>query len=233
MPKDHEGIDALPPAVGPPGGRAPAAPGRGGPPPPLTLAEFQAGCVATAVYPGAGDRLLYPLLGLIDEVGEAVEVVARPLTLSGLGNMKAVHETVVLAAAALGALAGIVKKAYRNVDEATGETGVLREDRLAAAMAASVRVREQMELLDDHLSAWEPEMDRVDLPRVDLAPAEVAAFGRELGDVGWYWNDVLAEAGLEADAVARQVLEKLRRRAEAGTLRSTGDDEPSRRPGVG
>ena len=36
----------------------------------MTFADYQQRSRATAVYPGAGDNLLYPTLGLCGEAGE-------------------------------------------------------------------------------------------------------------------------------------------------------------------
>ncbi|MBJ7329473.1 MAG: nucleoside triphosphate pyrophosphohydrolase family protein [Solirubrobacteraceae bacterium] len=44
-----------------------------------TFAEYQHDSRATAVYPDAGDNLLYPTLGLCGEAGEVAEKVKKML----------------------------------------------------------------------------------------------------------------------------------------------------------
>ena len=43
----------------------------------MTFADSQQRSRATAVYPGAGDNLLYPTLGLCGEAGEVAEKVKK------------------------------------------------------------------------------------------------------------------------------------------------------------
>jgi NTP pyrophosphatase (non-canonical NTP hydrolase) len=43
----------------------------------MTFADYQRGSRATAVYPEAGDNLLYPTLGLCGEAGEVAEKVKK------------------------------------------------------------------------------------------------------------------------------------------------------------
>ena len=45
----------------------------------MQLADYQRDSRATAIYPGAGDNLLYPTLGLCGEAGEVAEKVKKML----------------------------------------------------------------------------------------------------------------------------------------------------------
>jgi hypothetical protein len=189
---------------------------------PLTLTEFQDACWQTASYPRAGDCPLYALLGLVNEVGEALEAIIMPITLAALEDDKAPHEPVLDMAISLGRIAGVVKKAYRNIDPATQESGVITDEALDAVQAA-------IEVLSEDLTQL---ADRVQLPQVVLTNEEKGKFSSELGDVFWYLTGTLTETGLQAEGVARALLAKLRKRAEAGTLRSSGDDETTRPPGA-
>lgn len=43
----------------------------------MDLADYQSRSRVTAVYPGAGDNLLYPTLGLCGEAGEVAEKIKK------------------------------------------------------------------------------------------------------------------------------------------------------------
>lgn len=47
---------------------------------------------------------------------------------------------------------------------------------------------------------------------------------KELGDVLWYVAGMASELGVSLDEVARQNLEKLQARSQAGTLKGSGDN---------
>jgi hypothetical protein len=196
------------------------------PEPPMTLAQFQEGCSQTAVYPGAGNCLLYPLLGLIDETGEVLQVVRKSTWANADVTSPALHLPVLGAAVQLGEIAGILKKAYRNAD------GLLLTAQLNVISVAIAQLRMQLDNLARGIEVWDETANRVNLPPLVLTPPERAKFAVEIGDVGWYWIGILTEVRLHAEIVAYELLRKLRHRAAAGTLRSTGDDETTRLPGL-
>jgi NTP pyrophosphatase (non-canonical NTP hydrolase) len=45
----------------------------------LTLDEYQRRALTTAIYPGRGDSVLYPTIGLAGEVGEVSELVKKAI----------------------------------------------------------------------------------------------------------------------------------------------------------
>ncbi len=51
----------------------------------MELSDYQRRSRATAVYPGAGDNLLYPTLGLCGEAGEVAEKVKKMVRDDGGG----------------------------------------------------------------------------------------------------------------------------------------------------
>jgi hypothetical protein len=193
----------------------------------LTVDGFQDECTKTAVYPQAGDCLIYPLLGLINEVGEALEVVEKSIYAAEFDATMCLVADLFSCAIQLGKVAGLVKKAYRN------HGGVLYGAALAAAVSAAEQLGDCHSELDESLEKWDPENDRVAFSTVRFTRQEQGRFAAEMGDVGWYWMGSLAEAKLRAENVARALLAKLRNRAEKGTLASTGDDESTRPVGGG
>jgi hypothetical protein len=187
----------------------------------LTLAEFQDGCNQTAVYPGVGNCFGYPLLGMIDEVGEAIQVL-QSVTQPDDSGMPIAQQVFILAQL-VGQVAGHCKKAYRN--DPRRRLGDYSLTMIRGAVDAThEHLRRLVSLLDDSLV--------IDLPPIVLTPEEHKAFAREWGDAGYYWNQSLTELRLSAEGVARDLREKLRNRKAMGTLRSTGDDEATRPPGL-
>jgi hypothetical protein len=189
----------------------------------MTLAEFQDGCRSTATYPGEGNCSAYPLLGLIGEVGELTTVALRAARLSMPFGVSYIHIDVMEAMMNVGRLAETLKKAYRN------NGGVLDTDARYQIVVAIEAAYGALNLVSGAVDNWNL-LDRVELPPFTFSEVESQSFIREAGDVGWYWAVVLSEFRLRLENVCRALLDKLRARAERGTLHSTGDDESARPP---
>lgn len=96
----------------------------------MDLGHYQRASRATAVYPGVGDNLLYPTLGLCGEAGEVAEKVKKMLRDDG-GTLTDTRR------AALGAELGDV---LWYVAQVATEAG-LELDAIAAANLAKLRSR--------------------------------------------------------------------------------------------
>jgi dihydrofolate reductase len=189
----------------------------------LTVADFQVGCAETAVYPDAGHCILYPLLGLVDETAEMADAILRSIVAIEDGTPAEIAREFVLALLSFGEIAGVMKKAFRNAD------GVLDDRAICRINLQTTTAVAHLHCIAEAIQAH----GKVVLPPISLDDGETAKLASEAGDAGWYWSTTLTEAGLNAGDVAVSLLAKLRNRAAAGTLRSTGDDESTRAPGPG
>jgi hypothetical protein len=204
-------------------------PDAAGPRPPLTVDAWQEGCTETAVYPNAGNCQLYPLLGMVDELGEAIRAldgaIERAFPTAEVDREPPVVVVLLRAAATLGEVAGTLKKAWRNTDG--DRAGTIEPAARQRAIAAVSRARHWSDILAYRLGYWQNE-DRVQLPPLDPTTPEWDKFAAEMGDVSWYFAQSMSEFDMCADSVIRSTLAKLRERRDRGTLRSTGDDEATR-----
>lgn len=198
--------------------------------PPLTVDAWQDGCTETAVYPNAGSCQLYPILGLVDELGEAIRALDKAIERAyptAIDRELPIAVVLLRAAGALGMVAGVLKKGWRNTDG--DRAGTIEPAALHRAVNAGGRARHWSDILAYRLCYWQNE-DRVQLPPLEPTSEEWGKFAGEMGDVSWYFARTLSEFDMWAEAVIRSMLVKLRERRDRGTLRSTGDDEATRPP---
>jgi NTP pyrophosphatase (non-canonical NTP hydrolase) len=192
--------------------------------------EFQAKAMGTAVYPERGGCVLYPLLGLIDEVGEVAEKVAdgwdNSAAILGLSELRdddlplAVVADVLEIAGLVGLLAGELKKIYRDGD------GKFTDEKLKdlAAAFAVLRVSVRSPALD---RLWKmPEDSR---PPLSLAESRTKFSNKkeiadELGDVQYYVAAVASEFAYTLGEIGRRNNAKLASRQARGVLHGSGDD---------
>ena len=102
----------------------------------MTLSDYQRGSRATAVYPGAGDNLLYPTLGLCGEAGEVAEKVKKMVRDDG-GELTPERRA---------ALAGELGDVLWYVAQLATEAG-LELDEIADANLAKLRSRQERAVL--------------------------------------------------------------------------------------
>ena len=102
----------------------------------MTLSDFQRRSRATAVYPGAGDNLLYPTLGLCGEAGEVAEKVKKMVRDDG-GELTAARRE---------ALAGELGDVLWYVAQLATEAGLDLDD-VADANLAKLRSRQERAVL--------------------------------------------------------------------------------------
>jgi NTP pyrophosphatase (non-canonical NTP hydrolase) len=102
----------------------------------MELARYQAESRTTAIYPGAGENLAYPALGLCGEAGECAEKVKKAMRDDGG----------VLTAERREALAGELGDVLWYVAQLATESG-LDLDAVAAANLAKLRSRAARQVL--------------------------------------------------------------------------------------
>jgi len=105
----------------------------------MDLSDYQARARATAVYPGVGENLVYPALGLCGEAGEVAEKVKKTIRDDG-GVLTAERRTAL--AAELGDVlwyvAQVATEAGLDLDEiADGNLDKLRSRRERAVLQGS------------------------------------------------------------------------------------------------
>jgi NTP pyrophosphatase (non-canonical NTP hydrolase) len=99
----------------------------------MTLSDYQRGSRATAVYPGAGDNLLYPTLGLCGEAGEVAEKVKKMVRDDG-GELTAERR-----AALAGELGDVLWYVAQLATEAGLDLGRVAEDNLVKLRSRQAR----------------------------------------------------------------------------------------------
>lgn len=102
----------------------------------MMLSDFQRRSRATAVYPDAGDNLLYPTLGLCGEAGEVAEKVKKMVRDDG-GELTAARRD---------ALAGELGDVLWYVAQLATEAGLDLGD-VAEANLAKLRSRQERAVL--------------------------------------------------------------------------------------
>ncbi len=102
----------------------------------MELADYQGRSRATAVYPGAGENLTYPALGLCGEAGEVAEKVKKMLRDDG-GELTEVRRE---------ALAGELGDVLWYLAQLATEAG-LDLDAVAAGNLAKLESRARREVL--------------------------------------------------------------------------------------
>jgi NTP pyrophosphatase (non-canonical NTP hydrolase) len=194
--------------------------------------EFQAKAMETAVYPERGGCVLYPLLGLIDEVGEvagaAMQGWEHPATLMGddelvPGDLPAgVVVDLVYAVSEIGVAVGRLKKVYRDGD------GVLDDEVIAGVRSRLMNAIDwarDVDIVLQRLAAIPAE----ERPRLSLAESRTKFTNKkkiadELGDVQYYVAAVASEFAYTLGEIGRRNNAKLADRQARGVLHGSGDD---------
>jgi hypothetical protein len=179
------------------------------------LDDYQALARTTAVYPGAGKCLLYPVLGLASEVGEIVEKV-NDLALDQYDGAEEYELLLTLLPLfdLTGKVASLFKKAHRD------KGGTL-----------DVEVRDRLQWLCRQLVAgWNSlggaaeDVKRIDLPALEMTNGERDAIAKENGGCCWYISAIATELGVTLKSVAVDNGRQLASRAARGKLGGSGDD---------
>lgn len=209
---------------------------------PLTFVEYAATAKRTAIYPGhdqPGGCILYPVLGLVDEVGEFVRKLLPDILASApskeafdLDGNVAYYAAVdcLLMVSRIGLVAGVYKKAHRDGD---GETpGLLTKKAYAKAAIEFEALSEAsaglpMGLFDyvrGHLHSSGGDAVVFVLPAIAISSETATAAAPEGGDSLWYLCDSLDTLGSSIEAAAEYNTRTLLSRLERGTLRGSGDN---------
>jgi hypothetical protein len=188
--------------------------------PVTTIAAFSERAHSTAVYPGAGEVLDYPLLGWIGETGELLDKL-----LNANAEADQDHDLVRYcfdSAVVLGRVAERLKKVLRDKggkvdDEERGLIiGHLRT--LADIAASAAQFADEAD--DENL------INGVDLINGYKAADDEtkAAIHKEVGDPHWYSNEAAIAMGMTLEEIFNMMLRKLASRAQRGTLHGSGDN---------
>lgn len=162
----------------------------------ITLSSFQHACYSTAIYPETA-KLIYPILGLIGEVGEVAEKARDYLFPEGCP--KGWDEK-----------AMFLKKVFSSLDE-TAKVG------LSAGKVSKVVRDKNNELSPETLKALQ---DKV----LALTDDQKHALGMENLDCNWFIATSLGDMNLNFGEYGEKLLEKLQKRKESGKLGGSGDN---------
>lgn len=161
----------------------------------LSFNDYQAKCYSTAIYP-ADSKVIYPLLGLIGEVGEVAEKIRDYLYPQG--PPKEWDDCSLF-----------LKSVYHSLDDAAN-IGIS-----AGKISKIVRDKEH-KLPPEHIKALK---DKVDA----LTETQKNEISKECGDCGWFLATSLGDMNIKMGDIAQYNLDKLAKRKEAGTLGGSGD----------
>jgi hypothetical protein len=181
-------------------------------PAPLTFDDYADQALAMAIYPGRDTSPLYPLLGLPSEVGELAQSAVRANIVYSTAVDSALN-----AVAEVGAVCGILKKAYRD------HHGVVPEEQkslLRASLDGAIA-----HLTD--LRSMTASVSKIAVRQITSSAAKFdqsQTWWHELGDCIWYIAALAREFKFGLGAVASANVKKLLGRKARGTLQGSGDD---------
>ena len=161
----------------------------------LTFSNYQAQSYKTAIYPESA-KFIYPILGLIGEVGEVAEKVRDALFPAG--KPRDWDDTSMF-----------LKKIYHSLDDVTKtclETGTL-----------SKIVRDKnKELPKEFVQALREKVE-------SISQEQINKISPELGDIGWFLSTSAGDINIKLGYIFQCNLDKLAKRKEKGTLSGSGD----------
>lgn len=178
------------------------------------FANYSAVVDTTAIYPDAGNNILYPVIGLVDEACEVAAVVAGLFDDQVRPGDHRVVAALLAAITDFGIAVGLVKKLHRDQD------GVVDAAFIAAFEAALDAVKNDLECLSD---AARHEL-HVEFPPLVVDAAARASILKEAGDCCWYPSRICTEAGTTLQAAALGNGAKLADRMARGVIKGDGDD---------